>query len=65
MQDFVGRLEEIRESDHALVSVRRAARQHVMEKFNREKNLAAFADLFVNQLTGATKGRSHEDFVLQ
>jgi len=65
MQDFVGRLEEIRESDHALVSVRRAARQHVMEKFNREKNLAAFADLFVNQLTGTTKGQSHEDFVLQ
>jgi hypothetical protein len=36
-----------------------------MEKFSREKNLAAFADLFVNQLTAATKGQSHEDFVLQ
>jgi glycosyltransferase involved in cell wall biosynthesis len=65
LQDFVTRVEEIIESGKALARVGKAARQHVIEKFNREKNLAAFAELFLRQVTGDTKGKAHEDFVLQ
>ena len=49
----------------ALPGLRRAARQHVLEHFDREKNLAALADLLVSRITRKVRQDSHENPVLQ
>jgi colanic acid/amylovoran biosynthesis glycosyltransferase len=49
LEDFTAKIERIRSSGAALPRLRRAARQHVREHFDREKNLAALADLFVSR----------------
>jgi glycosyltransferase involved in cell wall biosynthesis len=64
LEDFVSQVEMIRDSASALGPLRRAARQHVLEHFNQEKNLAAFADFFLAHVTRATSN-SHENPVLQ
>ena len=43
------KIEIIHSSQSALPRLRRAARQHVLEHFDREKNLAALADLFISR----------------
>jgi glycosyltransferase involved in cell wall biosynthesis len=50
LEDFVAKIEMIRDTQPALPPVRRAARQHVLEHFDREKNLAALADLFESRI---------------
>ncbi len=62
-EDFVARVELIRNSLFALAPVRQAARQHVLDHFNREKNLAAFCSFFFNHIT--PKQYHNEDLVLQ
>ncbi len=47
LDDFVARVQSIIRLEPELAPVRRAARRHVLEYFNREKNLAAFCDLFL------------------
>jgi colanic acid/amylovoran biosynthesis glycosyltransferase len=47
LEDFVARVEFVHHSAAALGPLGRAARQHVLKHFNREKNLAAFCDLFL------------------
>lgn len=45
--------------------MRYAAWARVSQSYNQEKNLAAFADLFLRQVTPSTEGSLNEDFVLQ
>lgn len=65
VHDFVGQVEFIRKSQPALARMGRAARQHVREHFDREKNLAAMADLLVFHLTRKVRHRSNENPLLQ
>ena len=65
LDDFVGRLQRIAALQPALEPVRQAARRHVLKHFNREKNLAAFADLFMVCVLGREEALSNEDPVLQ
>jgi colanic acid/amylovoran biosynthesis glycosyltransferase len=65
LEDFTAKIETIRSSPAALPRMRRAARQHVLEHFDREKNLAALADLFVSRITQKVRHNAHENPVLQ
>lgn len=65
LEDFTAKIELIRVSRMTLPGLRQAARQHVLENFDREKNLAAMADLFVSRLTSQVRQNSHENPVLQ
>jgi colanic acid/amylovoran biosynthesis glycosyltransferase len=51
LEDFVARVELILRSESALGPLCRAARLHVLENFNYEKNLATFSNLFLRHLT--------------
>jgi colanic acid/amylovoran biosynthesis glycosyltransferase len=64
LPDFVAKVETILSSS-ALPGLRIAARQHVLECFDREKNLAALADLLVSRITRKVRHDSHENPVLQ
>jgi glycosyltransferase involved in cell wall biosynthesis len=70
LEDFVARVELISVTQSALSELRGAARQHVMEHFNREKNTAAFCDLLVSHLrdqparVSPAKSYSYENSVL-
>lgn len=65
LQDFTAKIEAICSSPAALPRLRRAARQHVLEHFDREKNLAALADLFASRITQKVRHNPHENPVLQ
>jgi colanic acid/amylovoran biosynthesis glycosyltransferase len=65
LDDFVGKIEMIHNSHPAMARLRRAARQHVLEHFNREKNLASLADLLVSRIARNMEHDSHENPVLQ
>jgi glycosyltransferase involved in cell wall biosynthesis len=64
IDDFVRQVEAIRYAQPALGLLRRTAREHVLEHCNREKNLAAFCDLFLARVSQAAEAE-HEDPVLQ
>lgn len=51
LEDFVARIELVQRSESALGPLGRAARQHVLQYFNREKNLAAFCDLILSHIS--------------
>ncbi len=65
MEDFVEKIESIRNTPPALRSLRKAARQHVLQHFNRQKTLATFADLFLERIAGPAENKAYEDPVLQ
>jgi colanic acid/amylovoran biosynthesis glycosyltransferase len=65
LEDFTAKIETIRSSHAALPLLRHAARHHVLEHFDQEKNLAALADLFVSRITQKVRHNSHENPVLQ
>ncbi len=65
LEDFVERVETICKSRSALGPLHRVARQHVLEHFNRERNLSAFGDLFLARITGLAESNRDEDPVLQ
>ncbi|MBZ5650145.1 MAG: glycosyltransferase family 4 protein [Acidobacteriia bacterium] len=65
LEDFVTQIEIIRNSPTTLPRLRRAARQHVLEHFDREKNLAALAELLVFRITRKERHDAHENPVLQ
>jgi len=50
LEDFVARVEIINDTRSTLGGLRRAARQHVLQRFNRQKNLAAFCDCLIANL---------------
>jgi glycosyltransferase involved in cell wall biosynthesis len=65
LESFVDQVELISRSQAALGRVQDAARQHVLGHFNREKNLAAFGDTFLERI-GETIGiYPYENPVLQ
>ena len=63
-EDFVERVEMIRDTYSGLIPLRRAARQQVMEHFDRQKNLAAFCDEFLAR-AGHFEEQPCEDSLLQ
>lgn len=65
LEDFVAKIEIIRNSYAALRPLRRAARQHVLEHFDREKNLAALADLLAFRISRKVRDQSDANPVLQ
>lgn len=65
LEDFIAKIETIRISQAAMAHVRLAARQHVQRHFDREKNLAALAELFVSRITREVRRDSHENPLLQ
>lgn len=77
MQDFVNQLLLIRsmmstqvpdhgsESCSALLRIRHAARVHVLENFDRTKNLRNFADLFLNRVATKEQSVPDENLILQ
>jgi hypothetical protein len=58
-------VEIIHESSSALAPMRFAARQHVSQYFDRDKNLAAFGDLFVARMSRKAQSDFHENPILQ
>jgi glycosyltransferase involved in cell wall biosynthesis len=50
LADFVARVELINGARSALAALRGNAREHVIEHFSHEKNLAAFCELFLENL---------------
>jgi colanic acid/amylovoran biosynthesis glycosyltransferase len=64
-EDFTQKLRMIWELRGALEPIRKAARNHVRQHFDREKNLAAFADGFLQRVAGERETQVHEDPVLQ
>lgn len=65
MEQFIAKIDIIRNSHAALSHLRRAAGQHLREHFDREKNLAALSDLFISRVTRKVRHNSHENPVLQ
>lgn len=65
LEDFTAKIETIRSSPATLPQLRRAARQHVLEHFDRKKNLAALADLLISRITQKVRHNPNENPVLQ
>lgn len=65
VKDFVARAEEISRLRLALDPMRRAARQHVKEHFDREKNLHALAEWFLERIPDSPTPDSHANPILQ
>jgi glycosyltransferase involved in cell wall biosynthesis len=65
LPDFIAKIETILVSGSAVAELRRAARLHVLEHFDREKNLAALADLLVSRIAPKVRRNSRENPVLQ
>jgi glycosyltransferase involved in cell wall biosynthesis len=61
IDDFVAKIEAIRDARPTLGAIRHRARQHVFEHFNRATNLAEFAELFPTLIVGT----SNENSLLQ
>jgi len=65
MSDFVERVEMIRDTYSALGPLCQAARQRVVESFDRQKNLAAFCDTFLSRLGRSEEKQRCENTLLQ
>ena len=65
LEDFVGQAEHILRSREGLNALRKAARNHVEEHFNRRRNLERFANHFLQQIESTDRSCPDEDFVLQ
>jgi len=51
LEDFVSRVELVHRRKFALAPLAQAARQHVLQHFNREKNLATFCDFILANIS--------------
>jgi len=65
LDDFVAKVEMIRQAQSNLLTIRCAARQHVEQHFNQKKNVAAFVDCFLNRLNRRAECEPNENPVLQ
>jgi glycosyltransferase involved in cell wall biosynthesis len=65
LEDFLSKVEVIRTSQSALTGLRRAAREHVLQHFDRDKNLTALVDLIISCTNMNERHDSHENRVLQ
>jgi len=60
LDDFVTKIELISGLRSALAPLCRAARQHVLDHFDQEKNLRAYCDFLVSRLiTSSTHATTH------
>jgi glycosyltransferase involved in cell wall biosynthesis len=64
LDDFVSQAQAIGSLRLELAPMRRAARQYVLEHFNRGKNLAKFGDVFLDHVAGESVNL-HADSLLQ
>jgi len=60
LEDFAARVELVQRRRSALGPLARAARQHVLQHFNRENNLAAFCDLIFANISATPTSRPVE-----
>jgi colanic acid/amylovoran biosynthesis glycosyltransferase len=65
LEDFVTQVERIGESHSTLGPMQEAARQHVLQHFNREKNVTAFGENFLCRIAERAESKSYENPVLQ
>jgi glycosyltransferase involved in cell wall biosynthesis len=70
LEDFVARVQLINESLATLGDLRRAAHRQVLQHFNRDKNLAAFCQLFLKRIcpsfiNSSLESHSYENPLLQ
>src|SRR5437667_6762235 len=65
LDDFVAKVEMIRQAQSNLLTIRCAARQHVEQHFNQKTNVAAFVDVFLDRLNRRTECEPNENPVLQ
>ena len=65
LDDFVAKIEMIRQAQANLLPIRCAARQHVEQHFNQKKNIAAFVDVFLDRLNRRAECEPNENPVLQ
>lgn len=65
LDDFVSKLESILESVPTLEPIRREARRHVSQHFDRKKNLEQFRNTFISLVPASTESRPHAHSVLQ
>lgn len=65
LEDLVSKIELIRSSQLVLPRLHRAARQHVIEHFDRKKNQAAVVELILSRIAHNQRMDPHENPVLQ
>jgi colanic acid/amylovoran biosynthesis glycosyltransferase len=65
LENFVANVELVSKSQSALGPMRAAARQHVFEHFNRERNLTDFGKTFLKHFGGTIETNPYENPVLQ
>ncbi len=65
LEEFVLRAQQICTSLESLQPIRRAARDHVLEHFNQEKNLGHFAGVFLRHMEAPDRSRTDENLILQ
>lgn len=65
LEEFVWRVQQILSALDRLGPVRRAARLHVWENFERATNLERFAESFLQQIGRGSRGCDDENLVLQ
>jgi colanic acid/amylovoran biosynthesis glycosyltransferase len=66
MRSFIEKIETICSSSTELLEgIRDSAQQLILEQFDRETNLVAFADLLLEQTSAAIESAPHENLVLQ
>jgi glycosyltransferase involved in cell wall biosynthesis len=65
LEHFVERVQYVSNAHGNWESVRDAARQHVLEHFNRKKNLAKFSQLFIERIATAAEPLNYENPLLQ
>jgi glycosyltransferase involved in cell wall biosynthesis len=65
LEDFVAKVQMIWELRPGLDAIRRAARKQVQQNFNRDKNLAEFAAMFLDRIAATREACAHEDSILQ
>ena len=76
IEDFMNQLVSIRalitgqlypqaQADAITTSIREAARIHIAENFNQQKNLQRFAELFLSRIARKSESTPNEDLILQ
>ena len=63
LEDFVARVELIPTTPNPLSATCAAARQHVLQHFNREKNLAAFCNFLLQQIIACPSADRRAQFL--
>lgn len=65
LDDFVAKVEMIRQAQANLLPIRCAAGRHVEQHFNHKKNVAVFVDVFLDRLNHRAECGPNENPVLQ